>query len=194
MDIDKIDKLINIIVGNSAVASDVVEAAMQEIMKITDEQLPMLIRPKVCYSEATAVVLTRIGYPRIKDIIPDLLRWLQDINWPGAYEIAKLLASIGKPVVPYIKDILRGTDDTWQLWVIKYVIDEWPKEFVVEIQSELEYLTRIINLSEGIDVESLKVLAIHGLIERKRISSFCHATKFQLSQHVQRLEELEKYC
>lgn len=58
------------------------------------------------------------GYPGIAPIIPDLLEWLQDGNWPVADEMASFLAEIGSPMVPHILPILRGDDCLWKYWVL----------------------------------------------------------------------------
>lgn len=70
------------------------------------------------YWESAAKVLLKMGYPRIKEAIPGLLVWLQDINWPGSNVVMELLRTIPKAeFVPYfedaVKEALSSDDEIW---------------------------------------------------------------------------------
>ena len=54
--------------------------------------------------------LRKLSFEEIKPIIPDLLEWLQDINWPIAGPVADILKPFSNNIVPDIIKILR-TDD-----------------------------------------------------------------------------------
>ncbi|MGF9697873.1 DUF5071 domain-containing protein [Paenibacillus sp. MABNR03] len=41
-------------------------------------------------------------------LIPELLEWLQDINWPIAIEISKLLLTVPQETIPYIRNVIAG--------------------------------------------------------------------------------------
>jgi hypothetical protein len=43
-----------------------------------------------------ARVIQALGYPRFREIIPAMLEWLQDLNWPGSNEIVEALAGVPK--------------------------------------------------------------------------------------------------
>ncbi len=60
-----------------------------------------------------------IGYPRSHKIIPGLMAWLQDMNWPGAEIVMEILESIDrKTLIPYIEDSLeKAADDDDLLWI-----------------------------------------------------------------------------
>ena len=45
--------------------------------------------------------------------LPELLEWLQDTNWPVASPFCNRAKNIGSPIVPHIKAVLLGTDETW---------------------------------------------------------------------------------
>ena len=64
---------------------DVQNNAMDLLKNIDDEKIGMLVQPigKPCW-ENSAIVLKKIEYPRIKQVIPKLLEWLQDMNWSAA--------------------------------------------------------------------------------------------------------------
>jgi len=46
--------------------------------------------------------------------LPDLLVWIQDLNWPGARRIADVLTTLGSPVLPPVRLVLQGADRDWQ--------------------------------------------------------------------------------
>ena len=58
------------------------------------------------------------GSPTIDPILPDLLEWLQDGNWPVAKELIPVLAKVGPPLAPHVVSILRGDDNVWKYWIL----------------------------------------------------------------------------
>lgn len=84
--------------------------AIEKLVHINDEDLALLVQPldNKAYWENSAVVLSKIGYPRIRNIIPDLLEWISDLNWPGAKIIFELLLSVeNATLIGEIKNALR---------------------------------------------------------------------------------------
>lgn len=71
------------------------------------------------YWEGGAEILEKIGYPRVKPIIKDILRWYQDTNWPGIERIGKFLcAEVPKEIlienVSYVmKEAIKLKDEDW---------------------------------------------------------------------------------
>jgi len=94
--------------------------AMCRLADIDDDRIQLLIQPgdKSCWGNA-ARILKNIGYPRNHKVIPDLMAWLQDMNWPGAEIIMEILESIDrKTLIPYIEDSLeKAADDDDFLWI-----------------------------------------------------------------------------
>lgn|GEM_PF-488795 len=94
--------------------------AMHRLAGIDDDRMQLLIRPgdKSCWENA-ARILRNIGYPRNHKVIPGLMAWLQDMNWPGAEIVMEILESIDrKTLIPYIEDSLeKVADDDDFLWI-----------------------------------------------------------------------------
>lgn len=70
------------------------------------------------YWENAAIVLLKIGYPKVEVVIPGLFVWLQDMNWPGAMIVFEILESLPKNViVPYLEravsEALSMNDEIW---------------------------------------------------------------------------------
>jgi hypothetical protein len=80
----------------------------------------LIPRNKGDFDRAHAVVA--LGYPAVEPILPELLRWLRDMNWPITRVLGAFLAGIGAPLAPYLRRILSGDDGTWKYWIIGSVI------------------------------------------------------------------------
>ena len=74
----------------------------------------------------TARAAVEAGYPLIAPILPDLLQWLQDCNWPVAHVLAPFLASIGEPLVPHVANVMEGDDYVWKYWMIGAIMRHSP--------------------------------------------------------------------
>ncbi|MFD2880961.1 DUF5071 domain-containing protein [Paenibacillus rhizoplanae] len=118
--------------------------AIQKLQDIQDEELHLLLQPLGKeYWGGAAEVIVKLGYPRVKPILPGLLQWIQDMNWPGSRRIATLLRETGDPVIPYIQDVFRNQsqDEEWMYWIFEMIIDYWNKDHISQIQEELIRLT-----------------------------------------------------
>lgn len=96
------------------------EKSIYEISAMESLNLKDLLQPgSKEYWENAAKVLFIIGYPRIKDIIPGLLVWLQDINWPGSMIVIDILRMVPKNVlVVYLeKAVIEAVGVSDEIWI-----------------------------------------------------------------------------
>lgn len=63
--------------------------------------------------------LRTLSFEQIEPIIPDLLEWLQDINWPIAGAVADVLTPFVGKIVPDIIRVLKSSDEEWKYWILK---------------------------------------------------------------------------
>ena len=89
-----------------------------------DEILLLVPRDKFDLARAEATVAA--GFPAVAPILPQLLEWMQDCNWPVARVLAPFLATIGSPLLPHIRDVLATDDDVWKYWVLTYLVEGSP--------------------------------------------------------------------
>ena len=82
----------------------------------------LIPRHKLDLTRAQAAVAA--GYPAIAPVLPELLEWLQDYNWPVAHILQPFLAGIGLPLAPHLRRILQTDDEVWKYWVIVCLIKE----------------------------------------------------------------------
>ena len=122
------------------------------------DDLSILVKPiDKAHWDNAAMILRDIGYPRIHNILPNLLEWTQDLNWPGSRIIAELLASIGEPLIPFIKVVFKAQDHIWNYWILSYILDKWQSDLVQQLEFEiLEIACNFDN--EDAHIEALKLL------------------------------------
>ncbi len=121
-----------------------------------DELLP---HDKFETDKAEAIV--RLGFPRIEPILSSLLEWMQDINWPVARVLHPFLLSIGLPLCPYIKDILRSRDACWKYCILQHIVQH-SHNLSMALKEELLLLVKNPSkedIEEGIDIIATAILS-----------------------------------
>lgn len=74
--------------------------------------------PKDKHDIERAKNLKNYSYSEISPIIPQLLQWIQDINWPVAKPVSEYLISINENISHEILDVLKTNDQIWKYWTI----------------------------------------------------------------------------
>ena len=77
--------------------------------------------PKHKFDQETVEKLEKLSFEQLKPIIPELLEWLQDMNWPIARPVADILEPHIDKIVPEIIKIFKTDDGMWKYWVIIFV-------------------------------------------------------------------------
>jgi len=107
----------------------------------------------------TAARLMSYSYEEVKPIIPELLTWIQDMNWPVAGPVASYLKTIAHHITPDIIRILRGNDSTWKYWCLQvfgYAEDIDPL-LLDEIKKLREYASQR-DIEEGVLDKADKII------------------------------------
>ena len=103
-----------------------------------------------------------LGFPEINSIIPQLLEWIKDDNWPVAAPCATLLAKAGPEIAPHILKITTSDDPIWKYWTIERVIAFLRPDVMLALQNELVRLSteaEQCDKLEGVDISARNVLA-----------------------------------
>ncbi|WP_291285208.1 DUF5071 domain-containing protein [Flavobacterium sp.] len=74
--------------------------------------------PKDKFDFETVEQLKNYSFEEIESIIPDLLKWLQDMNWPVSRPIAALLIPYCEKISSEILKILQSQDQVWKYWIL----------------------------------------------------------------------------
>ncbi|CAM3054870.1 DUF5071 domain-containing protein [Hathewaya histolytica] len=109
---------------------DIQEEAICNIASIIDLNPKELLQPgSKEYWQNAAKVLFKLGYPKIREVIPGLLRWLQDINWPGSNIVMEVLGTIPKHVfIPYLEDaVIESLSEDDDIWIegLSYFLEQF---------------------------------------------------------------------
>jgi hypothetical protein len=116
-----------------------------------DEIRSLLPQHKFDLERANEIVAR--GYPAVAPVIPELIAWLRDYNWPVARIIAPFLVTIGAPLQPDIRRVLQSEDDIWKYWVLSCVVAESPA-LAEALRDDLERLAATPTTgeaAEGVD-------------------------------------------
>ena len=103
-----------------------------------------------------------LGFPSLNEVLPELLEWLQDGNWPVAQPTAALLSNAGHEIIPHIKDILAGEDGSWKYFLLDLLIRNLSPDLLSELQSDL---VRLANQPthgdkyDEVDIQAREVIA-----------------------------------
>lgn len=96
--------------------------------------------PRHKFDEDRVEMIKKMDRDEIVLLLPGLLEWIQDMNWPVAPSVLELLLTFPEEVVPHIQDVLSSKDDNWKWFVLHFLVIELPVESRVEFK---EYLTRV---------------------------------------------------
>jgi hypothetical protein len=107
-----------------------------------------------------ASALVRLGFPAVEPVMPQILEWLQDLNWPVGFIFQPFLIRIGQPLAPYIRNILAGQDDGWKYSLLVAVVAP-STELAQTLRPELEHLAT--SPSAGESKEEVDLIAIEIL-------------------------------
>lgn len=107
-----------------------------------------------------AAALVQLGYPAVEPVMPQILEWLQDLNWPVGRVFQPFLARIGQPLAPYICAIFSGDDDVWKYNLLQAVVRQSP-ELARALRPELERVAA--NPSTGESKEEVDQVAVEIL-------------------------------
>jgi Domain of unknown function (DUF5071) len=125
-----------------------------------------VLRPKDKLDLVAANAAVDAGYPAVAPILPELLTWLQDCNWPVAHVLAPFLASIGEPLVPHVRKIMDSDDYIWKYWMIGAIMRYSP-DVARSFRSELLRLVHSptqVEAHEQLDQLAREVLDLYGWV------------------------------
>ena len=93
-----------------------------------------------------SAVNSLMGLPdeEVIPILPELLTWIQDINWPIAIPMLSVLKKFEKHLQPYILNILQPeeTDDVWKYWIISKLLPLFSNEKLKVYKKSIERISK----------------------------------------------------
>ncbi len=74
---------------------------------------------------------------QVRPLLPELLTWLQDINWPVAPRVVDRIRSMGGDLVPPVREILCSDDGIWKYWVLTQLLPVVDAAVVGELRADV---------------------------------------------------------
>ncbi|MGD1842687.1 MAG: DUF5071 domain-containing protein [Thermonemataceae bacterium] len=110
-----------------------------------------------------AEALMQLPYKTLAPYLPNLLTWLQDVNWPVAQVIVQplrlLKAALTPALLMALKSARKMQDAIWTFNLVEQLIVDLPTESIQILERELMYW--IHGPDEELNVEILCLLAQH---------------------------------
>ena len=120
--------------------------------------------PLTKHDTAKAEQLVALGYPQVASLLPALLEWMQDLNWPVSQKLQPLLAGIGAPLAPHVRTILATNDETWKYSVLVGLVAR-SAELARQLEPDLVRLASQptdAERQESLDQEAREILKSKG--------------------------------
>lgn len=155
-------KLENTISWNKSVAEQ--GEVLSQYDNISDDEIRELLN-SVKYSEA-GILIEYLGPEKLKDYLPQVLKMLQDMNWPASRGASNMLRNSGRMILPEIRRVFHEVrnDDIWHYWILIALIQDWEHEIIEELKPDL------VELIERADMEGASIQALSILKEEKLLS------------------------
>jgi len=147
---------------------------------------PESLMPKNSHDIENAEKLVRLGYPAVEPVIPEMLMWLQDLNYSVSFVFSPFLSEIGEPLIPHLRKILQSDDNVWKYSVLRNIVLNWDTCLVKIIEPDLIKLTMIQDLTE-VDIEAIRILIKNKLGDPNKLQSLI---KFKKRGYENLLKEL----
>jgi hypothetical protein len=112
--------------------------------------------PENKHDTAKAAALVALGFPQVEPVLPQILEWLQDMNWPVARVLEPLVADIGLTLAPHIRTILETGDDIWKYHSLQAIRQS--SELIEVLRPELERLSSGISSEPDLPILALEIL------------------------------------
>ena len=125
----------------------------------------------------------------LEPVIPQLLQWLKNDSWPVAGPVAKCLRKAGLTAIPAVRHALHGESAMLKRNIIRNVVAFWPVETVAYLRIELGTLVSD-SQSWGADLEALRVLLMHSLIDRNAAAQWIAFKRERYTEFIAQLDEL----
>lgn len=96
--------------------------------------------PRHKSDNARVEMIKKMERDKIIPLLPSLIEWVQDMNWPVAPSVLELLLTFPEEIVPHVQEVLSSDDDNWKWFILNYLVIELPVESRVQFK---DYLTRV---------------------------------------------------
>jgi hypothetical protein len=93
--------------------------------------------PKDKFDCSGIETLKSIDIKDAEPILYDLMVWMQDLNWPVAKELKKVLPRFHENLVPHTMAIFNSDDDIWKSWTL-LLLKDFPSDTVRLLANDIK--------------------------------------------------------
>ncbi|MBR7634702.1 DUF5071 domain-containing protein [Janthinobacterium lividum] len=103
--------------------------------------------PRDKHDTENAQALIALSWEELRPAMPQILEWVQDVNWPVAGILLPYLAGIGPRLAPYVKTVLASNDEQWKYFVLQGIVRHSPG-LALAVDKELTRFARAPTAAE----------------------------------------------
>ncbi|WP_342551987.1 DUF5071 domain-containing protein [Paenibacillus sp. FSL R7-0652] len=82
--------------------------------------------------------LSKCSKDELRDVLPELMKWLQDGNWPISQPVEDILLRFGDELIPHVRDVFQTRDPQWEYFMLTGLISRLPLECLYMLKPDLE--------------------------------------------------------
>lgn len=138
-----------------------------------DKKQLRALMPRDKSDKERADYLVSLGYPIVKPVVPEMLRWLGRHDSAVADVFTEFFAASGILAAEDVAERLKATRDEWlTLMIVTKVVSQWPREAIGALTpNPLCWL--ITNSSEWeTRLAAIELLAKHSLIDKEWLGAW----------------------
>jgi hypothetical protein len=125
---------------------------------------PSALLPTTKHETDKASALVQLGWPAVAPVVPQILEWLQDSNWPVSQVFQPFLVSIGPSIARQVSAVLSRQDGNWKYNLLSTVVSQSPG-LARALRPQLERLAEhpsADEVAEQVDVAAKEILVATG--------------------------------
>lgn len=104
--------------------------------------------PKHKHDQEVIPKLKQLSFDELKPIIPKLLEWMQDMNWPIGSEVFGVLEPFQGKLTPFFLDILKTNDEEWKTYILIWFGKQTEDSLFIEEIKRIAHTTNINEFNE----------------------------------------------
>ena len=86
---------------------------------------------------------------QIVPLLPELLKWIQDMNWPVAEPVLEILMQYPTEITPLVEEVLLGNDEMWIYWCLERIVPCLPFYSKMVLANAVEQIATSVDPKMG---------------------------------------------
>ncbi|MFJ7648311.1 DUF5071 domain-containing protein [Lysinibacillus sp. NPDC097279] len=122
--------------------------------------------PSNVYDVDKVEEIKKLDRETLVSLLPELLVYTQDMNWPVAPGVLEILLTFPEEIVPHVQAVLSSEDDNWKWFLLHFLVIKLPVASKVQFK---DYLLKVaenptkMELAEELDEIAKEILATLSL-------------------------------